>query len=365
MSKKYDFVIVGAGMFGSVCARNLTDRGFKCLVIDKRVHIGGNCYTEKIEGINVHKYGPHIFHTSNKEVWDYVNKYIEFNHFVYRPKVMYDGKIYSFPLNLFTFYQIYGTKTPQEVYDKLQSLRIKNNNPQNLEEWILDRVGNEIYEIFIKGYTIKQWGRHPKNLPPSIIKRIPIRLTFNDNYYDDRHQGIPIGGYTLLFERLLEGIEVRLGVDYFDDIDGFDKVGDKIIYTGSLDRFYDFRFGELQYRSLEFETETIDIPDFQGNAAINYTNEEIPFTRIIEHKHFEFVERGTTVITREIPVEFNSSKDKLYPINDQGNTDIFIKYKKMANKEERVIFGGRLADYMYYDMDQVIGSALEKTRGLI
>jgi UDP-galactopyranose mutase len=353
---QYDYLIVGAGLFGSICARELTDMGFKCLVIEKRSHIAGNCYTENINGINVHKYGPHIFHTSNKKIWKYINRFTEFNHFKYTPKVYYKENIYSFPINLMTLYQVYGVETPEEAERKLQSVKISIDNPKNLEEWALSQIGQELYDIFIKGYTIKQWGRSPTELPSSIIKRLPIRLTFDDNYYFDTYQGIPIGGYTKLFEKLLEGIDIQLEVDYFNDQTHFDSVASNIIYTGPIDKFYNYKFGKLEYRSLRFETERLDIFDFQGVAGVNYTEESIPYTRIIEHKHFEFGKQPHTIITKEYP---SSTGEPYYPINDETNNIRYKKYKKLMDTETKFIFGGRLADYQYYDMHQVIGSALK------
>ena len=352
----YDYLIVGAGLFGSICARELTNTGKKVLVIDKRDHIGGNCYTTDVDGINVHTYGPHIFHTNNKQVWDYVNQYAEFNHFTYRPKVKYGSNIYSFPINLMTLYQIYGVTTPQQAESILELEKIPNNKPDNLEEWILSQVGPKLYEKFIKGYTTKQWGRDPKHLPASIIKRLPIRLTYDDNYFNDRYQGIPIGGYTQIFDKLLDGIEVKLGVDYFKDtLPEYNKV----IYTGPVDMFYNYTHGKLEYRSLRFESERLDISDYQGNAAINYTEVDIPYTRIVEHKHFEFGKQKHTVITREYPA---TEGEPYYPVNDEVNNDRYNQYKSLMGKEDKIIFGGRLADYKYYDMHQVIASALHQVK---
>jgi UDP-galactopyranose mutase len=358
----YDYLIVGAGFYGAVCARELTDRGYKCLVIDKRSHIGGNCYTENIEGINVHKYGPHIFHTSDKKVWEYVNKYAEFNDFKYRPKVNYKGSIYSFPINLMTLYQIYGVTTPDEAFRKLEDVKIPNNNPKNLEEWILSQVGPEIYNIFIKGYTKKQWNKDPKDLPTSIIKRLPIRMSFEDNYYEDTYSGIPINGYTGIFEKLLIDIEVQLKRDYFEQKDYFDSIAKKVIYTGPVDAFYSYKFGKLDYRSLRFETYNLNMPDYQGVAGMNYTDEEVSFTRITEHKHFEFGKQKNTVISMEYP---ENHGEPYYPINDIENNKKYLLYKELMDKEEKYIFGGRLADYRYYDMHQVIASALAKVNKII
>ena len=363
---KYDFLIVGAGLFGSTFAQQAKERGKTCLIIDKRSHTAGNSYTEKIEGINVHKYGPHIFHTSDESIWNYVNKFSEFNSYVNRPKVNYKGKIYSFPINLFTLYQMFGVGTPEEAKQLLADLKTNNKFPKNLEEWILSEVGEEIYRTFIYGYTKKQWGREPRELPASIIRRLPIRLTFNDNYYTDKYQGIPIGGYTQMIEKMQEGIEVRLGVDFFEDRVKFESMAETIVFTGPIDEFFGHQHGELGYRSLRFETQILPIEDFQGNALINYTEEEIPFTRICEHKHFESTKSGSTVITREYPQAWSSGEEKFYPVNDEENNSRYLLYRKMAEDlSPKYIFGGRLAEYKYYDMHQVIGSALAKARKII
>ena len=353
----YDYLIVGAGIYGSVFANELTKVGKKVLVIDKREHIGGNCYTENIDGINVHKYGPHIFHTSDKRVWDYVNSLVPFNHFSYRPKIKYKDKIYSLPINMMSLYQVYGVKTPEEAQRKLDEVKVQNEKPNNLEEWILSQVGPELYEIFVKGYTTKQWGRDPKELPSSIIRRLPIRLTFDDNYYFDNHQGIPIGGYTKIFEKLLENIEVKLGVDYFSQKEYYNSIANKVLYTGPIDQFYDYQFGKLEYRSLEFKTEKLEIPNYQGIAGMNYGDIDVEYTRIIEHKHFEFGEQPTTVITKEYP---RSNGEPYYPINDKINNTRYNEYKQLMDKETKFLFGGRLADYKYYDMHQVFASALKR-----
>ena len=355
----YNYLIVGSGLFGSIFARELTDKGFKCLVIDKRDHIGGNCFTENIEGINVHKYGPHIFHTSDDRVWEYMNKYTKFNHFVNRPKVNYKNSIYSFPINLMTLYQIYNVSTPEQARLILEHVRYDIPTPRNLEDWVLSQVGKEIYEIFIKGYTTKQWGCDPKSLPTSIIKRLPIRLNYDDNYFFDKYQGIPIGGYTEIFNKLLDGIDVKLNVDYFEDRKHWDGQATKIVYTGPIDRYYDFIFGKLEYRSLEFKTKTIDSKDFQGNAVVNYTDLETEYTRIIEHKHFEFGDQLKTVVTEEYP---RTEGEPYYPINNEANNIRYGEYKKLMVLEENVIFGGRLADYKYYDMHQVVASALKRVK---
>lgn len=355
----YDYLIIGSGIYGSIFANELNKIGKKVLVIDKRNHIGGNCYTENIDDINVHKYGPHIFHTSDKRIWDYVNNIVPFNHFSYRPKIKYKDKIYSLPINMMSLYQVYGVKTPKEANKKLNEVRIKNDNPRNLEEWVLSQVGPELYEIFVKGYTTKQWGREPKELPSSIIKRLPIRLTYDDNYYFDTHQGIPIGGYTKIFENLLKGIEVKLGVNYFENKEYFDTISHKVLYTGPIDQFYNYTFGKLEYRSLHFETERLNMPDYQGIAGMNYGDVDIEYTRIIEHKHFEFGNQPTTIITKEYP---KNSGEQYYPVNDTINNNRYNDYKKLMSNETKYIFGGRLADYKYYDMHQVIGSALKRVK---
>ena len=363
---KYDFLIVGAGLFGSTFAQQAKEKGKNCLIIDKRNHTAGNAYTEKIEGINVHKYGPHIFHTSDEDIWNYVNRFAEFNSYVNRPKVNYKGKIYSFPINLFTLYQMFGVGTPEEAKQLLADLKTNNKSPKNLEEWILSEVGEEIYRTFIYGYTKKQWGREPRELPASIIRRLPIRLTFDDNYYTDKYQGIPIGGYTQMIEKMQEGIEVRLGVDFFEDRVKFEGMAETIVFTGPIDEFFGHQHGELEYRSLRFETQILPIEDFQGNALVNYTEEEIPFTRICEHKHFESTKSGSTVITKEYPQAWFSGEEKFYPVNDEENNTRYLLYRKMAEDlSPKYIFGGRLAEYKYYDMHQVIGSALAKARKII
>lgn len=353
-------MIVGAGLFGSVMARQLTDQGLRCLVLDRRNHIGGNCYTKNIDGINVHTYGAHIFHTSNEKIWNFVNRFAKFNHYVNRPKVRYQDKVYSFPLNLLTLNQLWGVQTPSEAKDMLEEKRIPIANPANLEEWILSQVGTEIYEIFIKGYTEKQWGIPAKNLPASIIKRLPIRLTFDDNYFNDCYQGIPIGGYTQIFTKLLDGIEVKTGIDYLESRDYFNSLAPKIIYTGEIDKFFDYSQGKLNYRSLKFETKIIESFDFQGNAVVNYTDSTVPFTRIIEHKHFEFGKQDYTIITHEYPQSYREGSIPYYPVNDTYNNQLYEKYKQLVLQDSRFIFGGRLAEYKYYDMHQVIGSALAK-----
>ncbi len=360
-NKKYDFVIVGSGLFGSTFAQKANEAGYKCLIIDKRNHNAGNAYTENVKGINVHKYGPHIFHTSDEKIWKYVNKFARFNHYVNRPKVNYRGDLYSFPINLFTLYQLFGVRTPEEASRVLEEVKIHSDTPKNLEEWILSQVGEEIYKKFIYGYTKKQWGREPKELPSSIIRRLPIRLTFDDNYFNDTYQGIPIGGYTKMIENMQEGVEVRLGVDFFENKEEFEKIAKTIIFTGAIDEFFGYQHGPLEYRSLRFETEELNLPDYQGNALINYTDEEVPYTRICEHKHFEFGKEDFTIITREYPDSWEPGKERYYPVNNQENNSRYSEYKKLAEGVfPKYVFGGRLAEYKYYDMHQVIGSALHK-----
>lgn len=355
----YDYLIVGSGLFGSVFARQMTDKGAKCLVIDKRDHIGGNCFTRDVGGIHVHEYGPHIFHTSSDRVWEYMNRWTKFNHFVYRPKVRYSGSIYSFPINLFTLYQLWGVSNPDEAKEKLNQVKIPIANPSNLEEWVLSQVGEEIYSKFIYGYTKKQWNRDPKNLPSSIIKRLPIRLTYDDNYFDDRYQGIPIGGYTAIFEKLLDGIPVENGVDFLKDRDSLEGKAKRVVYTGPIDEFFGCDEGVLEWRSLRFEHETL-VGDFQGNAVFNYTEETVPYTRICEHKHFEFGKQDHTIVTKEYPQDWTPEKEKFYPVNDERNNELYRMYRDRVD-DARYIFGGRLADYKYYDMHQVVGSALVRS----
>lgn len=357
----YDYLIVGAGLFGSVFAHEATKRGKKCLVIDKRNHIGGNIYTENIEGINVHKYGAHIFHTSNKRIWDYVNSFVEFNRYTNSPIANYQGKLYNLPFNMNTFYQLWGVRTPDDARKKLEEQRAAYAHiiePQNLEEQALVLGGRDIYEKLIKGYTEKQWGRKATEIPAFIIRRLPFRFTFDNNYFNDTYQGIPIGGYTKLVEALFKGCEVRTGVDYFENKAELDRLAKKVVYTGKIDEFYDYQFGNLEYRSLEFKHEVLDTDNFQGNAVVNYTEAEVPYTRIIEHKHFEFGTQPKTIITKEFSKEWKSGDEPYYPINDERNEKIYNKYKVLAEKEDNTIFGGRLAEYKYYDMHQVIERVL-------
>ena len=355
----YDYLIVGAGMFGSVCARELTDNGHRCLVIDKRNQIAGNAYTENLDGINVHKYGAHIFHTSNKKIWDYVNKFAEFNQYRHTVIANYEKDIYHLPFNMFTFNKIWGVTTPNDAKKKIESQRV-TENPTNLEEQSISLVGEDIYKILIKGYTEKQWGRKCKELPSSIIKRLPVRFVWNNDYYDDVYQGIPIGGYTKMFEKMLEGIEVKTDIDYFINKNHWDSLANKVIFTGKIDEYYDYKFGELEYRSLKFYKKLLNEKDFQVNSDVNYTDGDVQYTRIIEHKHFEFGEQDNTVITYEYPDDWDKTKVPYYPVNDDKNNKIYKKYKELADNDDKVVFGGRLAEYKYYDMHQVVGSALKK-----
>ena len=360
--KEYDYLVVGSGLFGAVFAHEATKRGKKCLIIDKRNHAGGNVYCENLEGINVHKYGAHIFHTNDKAIWDYVNSFVEFNRYTNSPVAIHEGKLYNLPFNMNTFYQLWGVKTPQEAKDKIQSQIDQLNiaEPTNLEEQALSLIGSDIYEKLIKGYTEKQWGRSATELPAFIIKRLPVRFTYDNNYFNDKYQGIPIGGYNKLVDGLLDGIEVRLNVDYFENREQWNSLANNIVFTGKIDQYYDFQFGQLEYRSLKFEHETHDTENFQGNAVVNYTEREVPFTRIIEHKHFEFGTQPKTIVTKEYPQEWTAEKEPYYPINDDKNSAVFKQYEELAKNEPNVIFGGRLAEYRYYDMHQIIGSALKK-----
>ena len=362
----YDYLIVGAGLYGAVCAREATKAGKKVLVIDKRPNIAGNIYTEQIEGINVHVYGAHIFHTNNKTVWDYVNQFAEFNRFTNSPVANYKGELYSLPFNMYTFNKMWGVVTPEEAAAKIEEQKREAGitEPKNLEEQAISLVGTDIYEKLIKGYTEKQWGRDCKDLPAFIIKRLPVRLTFDNNYFNARYQGIPMGGYTKMVENMLEGIEVRLNVDYLKNKAELDVLADRVIYTGPIDAYFGYRLGSLQYRSVRFETEVLDKPNFQGNAAVNYTDRETPFTRIIEHKWFEFGDQPKTVISREYSSEWKPGDEPYYPVNDERNGALYQQYKQLADAEEKVIFGGRLGEYKYYDMDAVIDSALNKCREL-
>ncbi len=361
MCYKYDYLIIGAGLFGSIFAHEAYKRGKKVLIIDKRNHVGGNLYCEKIENINVHKYGAHIFHTSNKTVWKYINKFVEFNRYTNSPIASYKGKLYNLPFNMNTFYQLWGVKTPSEAKLKIEEQRKPyiNINPSNLEEQALFLGGGDIYNTLIKGYTEKQWGRSAKEIPAFIIKRLPFRFNFDNNYFNDLYQGIPIGGYNALFDKLLDGIKIKTNIDYFANKNTWDNIAEKILYTGKIDDFFDLKFGKLEYRSLYFETETLDISNFQGNAVVNYTEKEVPYTRILEHKHFEFGTQDKTVVTREYPHEFSKDNEPYYPLNNEKNNSIYRLYKELADSvSDKYIFGGRLADYKYYDMDDTIEAAL-------
>lgn len=359
--KNYDFLIIGSGLFGAVYAHECLKRGKKCLVIDKRNHIGGNIYTENFEGINVHKYGAHIFHTSDRIIWEYVNKHVDFNRFTNSPIANFNGVLYNLPFNMNTFYQLWGTKTPNEALNIInrQKEEYKHiTDPQNLEEQALVLGGKDIYEKLIKGYTEKQWGRSAKEIPSFIIKRLPFRFTFDNNYFNDTYQGIPIGGYTKLIESLLKGIEVKTSINYFDSKYELDNYADRVVFTGKIDEFFNYKFGELEYRSLHFENELLEISNFQGNAVVNYTDFQTPYTRIIEHKHFEFGIQDKTYITREYPHEYSTDKESYYPINDNKNQAIYQMYYELSKLQPNFIFGGRLAEYKYYDMHQVVRSAL-------
>lgn len=363
----YDYLIVGAGLFGSVFAHEAKENGKKVLVIDKRPNVGGNIYTENVEGINVHRYGAHIFHTNNKKVWNYITKFAEFNRFTNSPVANYKGELFSMPFNMYTFNKIWGVVTPQEAEVKINEQRAEISGvPNNLEEQAISLVGRDIFEKLVKGYTEKQWGRDCKELPAFIIKRLPVRLTFDNNYFNARYQGIPIGGYTKLIQNLLDGIEVRLNTDYLEHKKKLDSIAKTVIYTGAIDAYFGYALGYLEYRSVRFETELLDIPNFQGNAAVNYTDRETPWTRIIEHKWFEFGkddngnELPKTVISREYSSEWKPGDEPYYPINDEKNGRLYRQYKELAEKESNVIFGGRLGEYKYYDMDQVIAVALER-----
>ena len=356
----YDVLIVGAGLYGATVAQCLREKGKSALVIDKRDHIGGNVYTEEIEGIQVHKYGAHIFHTNNRAVWDYVNRFAEFNRYTNSPVANYRGELYSLPFNMYTFNKLWGVVTPQEAEEKIREQREAAGitEPKNLEEQAISLVGTDVYEKLVKGYTEKQWGRPCRELPAFIIRRLPVRFTFDNNYFNARFQGIPIGGYTAMVEKMLSGTEIRLGVDYLADKAAWDAVADQVVYTGPIDRYFDYCFGPLEYRSVRFETEVLKTPNFQGNAVVNYTDRETPYTRIIEHKHFEFGTQPKTVISREYSSEWKVGDEPYYPVNDEKNRRLYERYKALAEKEAHVIFCGRLGEYKYYDMDVVIERAL-------
>ncbi len=358
--KKYDYLVVGAGLYGAVFAERAHKAGKSVLVIDKRSHIAGNVYTESIEDINVHVYGAHIFHTNDKEVWDYITDFAEFNRFTNSPVANYKGELFSLPFNMYTFNKMWGVVTPQQAESKIKEQREQAGitEPKNLEEQAISLVGTDIYEKLIKGYTEKQWGRPCKELPAFIIKRLPVRLVFDNNYFNAKYQGIPMGGYTKMVENMLDGVEVKLNEDYFDKKDYYDALAEKVIYTGAIDRYFEYKLGVLEYRSVRFETEVLDMPNYQGNAAVNYTDSETPYTRIIEHKWFEFGTQDKTVISKEYSSEWKVGDEPYYPINDDKNGELYAKYKALAEKESNVIFGGRLGEYKYYDMDAVIASAL-------
>ncbi|OCF95116.1 UDP-galactopyranose mutase [Gilliamella apicola] len=363
---KYDYLIVGSGLYGAICAHELKKQGYKVLVIEKRKHIAGNIYTEDYKGIQVHNYGAHIFHTNNKLVWEYINSFAEFNRFTNSPLAFYKDKLFNLPFNMNTFYQLWGVKKPIEAQQKIleQKKSCYIQNPKNLEEQAISLIGKDIYEILIKGYTEKQWGRKATDLPPFIINRLPVRFTFDNNYFNDKYQGIPIGGYTKIIEKMLQGIEVKLNSDFFENKQEYLSLANKIIYTGPIDKFYDYQFGALEYRSLYFENEVINEENYQGNAVINYTDFDIPYTRIIEHKHFDYVNTEHTVITKEYPRDWKIGDEAYYPINDDLNSNLYIKYRKLADREEQIYFGGRLADYRYYDMHHVIEKALNFIKSL-
>ena len=358
---KYDYLVVGAGLYGAVFAYEAKKKGKTCLVIDKRDHIAGNIYCENVSGINVHKYGAHIFHTSDKKIWEYVNQFAEFNNYINSPVARYKNELYNLPFNMNTFSKMWNIATPQEAKDIIASQIADLNitEPKNLEEQALSLVGKDVYEKLIKGYTEKQWGRDCKDLPSFIIKRLPLRFIYDNNYFNDRYQGIPIGGYTKIVEKMLDGIEVRLNTNYLDNREEFDAMADKIVYTGMIDQFYDYKLGVLEYRSVRFETEELPMENYQGNAVVNYTEREVPYTRIIEHKHFEFGKQPTTIISREYSSEWKKGDEPYYPVNNDKNNALYQQYKELADKEHKVIFGGRRGGYKYYDMDKVIAAALE------
>lgn len=364
--KDYDFLIVGAGLFGATFAYKAKQKGMRCLVIDKRTHAGGNIYCKNEHKINIHYYGAHIFHTNDKAIWDFVNKFTSFNRYTNSPMANYKGELYNLPFNMNTFYKLWKVTTPKEAQDKIKE-QVESLNiiqPRNLEEQALALVGTDIYEKLIKGYTEKQWGRKASDLPAFIIKRLPVRFTYDNNYFNDLYQGIPMGGYNKITEGLLDGIEVKLNKDYLADRNYFNSIAEKIVYTGPIDEYFDHRFGALEYRSLRFEHEHINVPNFQGNAVVNYTDAQIPYTRILEHKHFEFGTQPTTIITKEYSVEWKPGMEQYYPVNDEENNKRFSQYHELSFAENNILFGGRLAEYKYYDMHQVIGSALVKAKRL-
>lgn len=360
MNNKYDYLIVGSGLYGAVFAHEAKGKGKKCLIIDKRNHVGGNIYTKEIEGIHVHNYGAHIFHTNNKAVWDYLNKFAQFNSYINSPLANYRGEIYNLPFNMNTFNKMWGVITPEEAIKKINEQRNKYyvEEPSNLEEQAINLVGIDIYNKLIRGYTEKQWGRSCTELPAFIIKRLPVRLTYDNNYFNDKYQGIPIGGYTAIIEKMIDGIEVRLNTDYLEKREFWNGIAEKIIYTGAIDAYFDYKFGVLEYRTVNFEEELLEVENFQGNAVVNYTDSESPYTRIIEHKHFEFGTQGRTIISKEYSSEWKLGDEPYYPINDEKNSNLYKQYEKLAKEENNVVFGGRLGKYKYYDMDQVVELAL-------
>lgn len=364
---KYDYLIVGAGLYGAVMVHELHQRGKKCLVIDRRDHIAGNIYCEDIEGIHVHKYGAHIFHTSDKKIWDYMNQFAEFNHYINSPVAVYKDELYNLPFNMNTFSKMWGIRTPQEAKEMIarQVEEAGITEPKNLEEQCLSLVGRDVFEKLVKGYTEKQWGRDCKDLPSFIIRRLPVRFTYDNNYFNDRYQGIPTGGYTAVVERMLEGIEVRTNTDFFKFREEHPDIAEKIIFTGMIDEYFGYQLGALEYRSVRFETEVLDCENYQGNAVVNYTDKEVPYTRIIEHKHFEFGKQEKTVISREYSSEWQVGMEPYYPVNDAKNSELYAEYKKLAEAEENVTFGGRLGNYQYYDMDKVVGAALAAAEAIL
>ena len=371
--KKYDYLIVGAGLYGSTFAYLATKQGKRCLVIDKREHVGGNLYCENVEGINVHKYGAHIFHTSNKKVWDFVNSIVEFNRYTNSPVANYKGRMYNLPFNMNTFYQMWGVRTPEEAQAKIEEQRREAmeamrregvSEPRNLEEQALTLIGRDIYERLIKGYTEKQWGRSCKDLPAFIIRRLPVRLVYDNNYFNDKYQGIPIGGYNKLIDRMLEGADVRTGIDFFDDRELWEAKAEKVVFTGKIDEYFGYRYGMLEYRTVSFEQETLDMANYQGNAVVNYTDREVPYTRVIEHKHFEMFgqevyDNPKTVVSREFSTEWKPSMEPYYPVNDERNNSLAEQYRALAAQEKNVIFGGRLAEYKYYDMAPIVERVMD------
>lgn len=355
----YDYLIVGSGFYGSICASELAKAGYKCLVIEKRNHIGGNCYTSNKDEINIHEYGPHIFHTSNKNVWDWINQYVQFNNFTLRPVANYKGEIYSLPFNMWTFSKLWNITHPHQAQEIISKQSLEINEPTNLEEQAIKLVGRDVYEKLIKGYTEKQWKKPCSQLPKEIIKRLPVRFTYDNNYFNDTYQGIPIGGYTQIFEKLLNGIEIKLEIDYLENKEYWNSKANKVIYTGAIDRFYNYQFGELEYKTTSFIHNLYEEDNFQGTAMMNYTDIKIPYTRTIEHKHFEPTPQPHTWITYEYPTEYNAkTTEPMYPVNDNINNNIYQQYKNLVSQEKNIIFGGRLAEYKYYDMHQVIESAL-------